>query len=262
MAGLSFTQVSTWFINARKRVWKPLIHENADHDELTGAAALRSTPDSGPESEPGANSDSDASSDSELERSARDTVKHDWQVKASHSTDWAHCASEDVHVQDAEMQDATQDLAGCVAPLMHHAAPPAGKLGRSHVEVASTTTSPEHLLASHVISPYHLMMKSGSVNQYADVVLGRHPQPHEEKQVAETYDHCQGLALFPNSFPTASPCSSPRRDSPFYAAANQFPHTLPPFGTHVGTQHHSIATVCTTFTGTCWPGSDILDFMC
>jgi len=228
MAGLSFTQVSTWFINTRKRVWKPLIHEKADHDELTGAVALRSTPDSGPESEPCTNSDSDASSDSDLERSARDTVKHDWQVKARHSTDWAHCASEDVHVQDAEIQDTAQDLAGCVAPLLHHAAPPAGKLGRSHVEVASRTTSPEHLLAFHVISPYHLMMKSGSVNHYVDVVLGRHQQTHEGKQVPEPYDHCQGLALFLPSFSTVSPCTSPRRDLSFYAAANQFPLTRRP----------------------------------
>ena len=29
--GLSFTQVATWFINARKRVWKPLIH-NQNND--------------------------------------------------------------------------------------------------------------------------------------------------------------------------------------------------------------------------------------
>lgn len=28
--GLSFTQVATWFINARKRVWKPLIHNQND----------------------------------------------------------------------------------------------------------------------------------------------------------------------------------------------------------------------------------------
>ena len=26
--GLSFTQVTTWFVNARKRVWKPLLHES------------------------------------------------------------------------------------------------------------------------------------------------------------------------------------------------------------------------------------------
>jgi hypothetical protein len=40
--GLSFTQVATWFINARKRVWKPLIHQDASHDELTGVATMRS----------------------------------------------------------------------------------------------------------------------------------------------------------------------------------------------------------------------------
>ena len=152
MAGLSFTQVSTWFFNARKRVWKPLIHENADHNELTGAAELRSSTDSGPESEPGANSDLDASSDSELERSSRNTVKYDWQVKASQSTAWANCASEHVHVQDVEMQDAVEDLAGCVAPLRHHVAPPVETMDRYRVQLASTTTSLEFPLASHVIS--------------------------------------------------------------------------------------------------------------
>ena len=30
--GLSFTQVATWFINARKRVWKPLVHDQNNDD--------------------------------------------------------------------------------------------------------------------------------------------------------------------------------------------------------------------------------------
>jgi hypothetical protein len=30
--GLSFTQVATWFINARKRVWKPLVHDQNSND--------------------------------------------------------------------------------------------------------------------------------------------------------------------------------------------------------------------------------------
>ena len=63
LAGLSYTQVSTWFVNARKRVWKPLMHENADHDELTGAATLRRSTDT----EPDANSDLDASTTTWLE---------------------------------------------------------------------------------------------------------------------------------------------------------------------------------------------------
>ena len=261
MAGLSFTQVSTWFINARKRVWKPLIHENADHNELTGAAELRSSTDSGPESESGANSDFDASSDSELERSSRNTIKYDWQVKASQSTAWANCASKHVHVQDAEMQDVVEDLAGCVTPLRHHAAPPVENMDRSRVQLASTTTSLEFPLASHVISPCCLTMQC-SVNQYADEVLGRH-QPLEEQQLAETCDHhCQGLALLPTALPTASPCTSPWPDLPFHTGSDQLQHPLLPFGTNLSALHHSVVTVCTTATGTCWPGREILDFMC
>jgi len=253
MAGLSFTQVSTWFINARKRVWKPLIHENADHDELTGAT-LRSTLDSGQESEPGANSDSDASTDSEFERSARGTVKHSLQFKDSRSR--AHCASEDM--QDAEMQDASEDQAGCVPPLPQDITATAGKMTRFHVQFTSTATSPECPFSSHVTSPYRLMMQPSALNQHADLVLGLHQQPLEGKQLAETCDPCQGLALFPAAFPTATPCTSPWRDLPLYAAANQLPHTLPPFGTHVATQN--IAPVHTTVT--CRPGREILDFMC
>jgi hypothetical protein len=30
--GLSFTQVATWFINARKRIWKPLVHDQNSND--------------------------------------------------------------------------------------------------------------------------------------------------------------------------------------------------------------------------------------
>ena len=30
--GLSYTQVATWFINARKRVWKPLVHDQNSND--------------------------------------------------------------------------------------------------------------------------------------------------------------------------------------------------------------------------------------
>jgi len=101
-----------------------------------------------------------------------------------------------------------------------------------------------------------------SVNQYADVVLGRH-HPLEEQQLAETCDHhCQGPALLPTAFPTASPCSLLWRDLPFHAEADPLQHPLLPFGTNVGALHHSIAMVCTAATGTCWPGREFLDFMC
>ena len=253
MAGLSFTQVSTWFINARKRVWKPLIHENADHHELTGAT-LRSTLDSGQESEPGANSDSDASTNSEFEHSERGTVKHSFQFKDSRSR--AHCASEDM--QDAEMQDASEDQAGCVPPLPQDITATAGKMTRFHVHFTATATSPERPFSSHATSPYRLMIQPSALNQHADVVLGLHQQPHEGKQLAETCDPCPGLALFSAAFPTATPCTSPWRDLPLYATSNQLPHTLPPFGTHVATHH--IAPLHTTVT--CRLGFEILDFMC
>ena len=41
--GLSFTQVATWFINARKRVWKPLIRHSADIEELQSSEYLTSS---------------------------------------------------------------------------------------------------------------------------------------------------------------------------------------------------------------------------
>jgi len=101
-----------------------------------------------------------------------------------------------------------------------------------------------------------------SVNQCADVVLGRH-QPLEEQQLAETCDHhCQGLALLPTAFPTASPCTSPWPDLPFHVAVDQLQRPLLPFGTNLVALHHSFTTVCIMATGTCWPGREILDFMC
>jgi len=256
MAGLSITQVSTWFINARKRVWKPLIHENADHNELTGASEGRTLDSSysGPESEPGANSDSDALSDSEFERSARGTVEHDLEVRDFQFKAQARNASKDL--QDAEMQDAAEDLAGCVTLLLHDATPTVGNMAGLHAQLVSTTSSPERPSACHVTSPYGLMMQP-TRDQHANMVLGRHQHLLEEKQLVETHELFQALAPFPAAFP---PCTSPWSDLPFYAAADQFSHTLPPFGTHVGTRN--IIGVYTTVTGQCCrSGRDILDFM-
>ena len=40
MSGLSFTQVATWFINARKRVWKPYVRQDG-HPRIQACAALQ-----------------------------------------------------------------------------------------------------------------------------------------------------------------------------------------------------------------------------
>jgi len=232
MAGLSFTQVSTWFINARKRVWKPLIHENADHNELTGAAA-RCTLDSsysGPGSEPGANSDPEASSDSELERSGRST-EYDLEDRDSPCKAWAHGSCS----EDAEMQDSAEDLAG----------------------TTSWTAPP---FVSRATSPHQLMMQP-SMNQDAFIMFDHHEQPLEGKQLAGTHDNYQGLALYPSAFSTTCPSTEPSTliDLTLYTAANRFPQTLPTFGTHLGT--HNIIDVYTTVTNSCRPGREILDFL-
>lgn len=58
--------MATWFINARKRVWKPLIHQDKDHDELTGATAASAASTRKDESESGAEDHEDIESDTEM----------------------------------------------------------------------------------------------------------------------------------------------------------------------------------------------------
>lgn len=220
-AGLSFTQVATWFVNARKRVWKPLIHQDANHDELTGAAALRDTPlcltgNTGPEA-PDIDFESDATASSEC--SGRGTIS---QHEADESESEAHDVNQDTG--DVDMHDA-DDLAESVPP------PPAGvsthrPTSPEHPFSSSQhrPTSPERPFSSPVTSPYRLMIPP--FNQRDNMYAVAHPlHLQQEIPLAETYDQYQGLALFPTAFPTTSPCISPDRACAayYYPQPNQIP---------------------------------------
>ena len=229
--GLSFIQVTSWFINARKRGWKPLIYQNTDHAELISAATLRGPLEAGLEVEPGTCSQSGA-----LACSGHNTISNsDIQVTIFHEVEHSQSKARDAieEMQDVEINDDTgdRDLARkptvCVSPrcldLIQQ------QTVGSHAQPMSTTST-ERLFASHVMSPHRLMM-----HQHADVVIGHDGQ--QGPQQIETNEKHPEPTLFSHDFGLmASPCTSPQHDYSLCTAAAQSPHTLhtPPIGIHFG----------------------------
>ena len=172
--GLSFTQVATWFINARKRVWKPLIHQDASHDELTGVATMRSA--------------------------TRTQERYGVASSDSHSstctTDYADSQNDEGECESVQCcDDIGSAVQNNVMMIDHHHSTPPPPPAELPVPLA-----PAHLAGgyapevgvAHIISPW-LSPANKVCNVHVD-------------------DQFQGLALFSTVFPTTtttSTCLSP-----------------------------------------------------
>ena len=168
--GLSFTQVATWFINARKRVWKPFVHDQnnddvgstMDVDDSAHALAFAS-------GAPSIDSCSRAPSSSSFSES--DSVDHDM-------SPCVQCDEEDY-----------------VPPP-----PPTHADRREYATVGIKVSPSRNMLCVGMMSPdrsqmYVGMLASPNRSQVYIVV----PDPH---------DDYQGLELFSSSR-VPSPCVSP-----------------------------------------------------
>ena len=167
--GLSFTQVATWFINARKRVWKPFVHDQNDDvgstmdvDDSAHALAFAS-------GAPSIDSCSRAPSSSSFSES--DSVDHDM-------SPCVQCDEEDY-----------------VPPP-----PPTHADRREYATVGIKVSPCRNMLCVGMMSPdrsqmYVGMLASPNRSQVYIVV----PDPH---------DDYQGLELF-SSCCVSSPCVSP-----------------------------------------------------
>jgi len=154
-----------------------------------------------------------------------------------------------------DIGDLVCDRAGCV-PASHLTCKLKQTGGSNALSVS--TLSPERLFASHVTSPYRLLMQP-FVDQHADVLPSHDDQ--QETQMTEIYE---GSTLFPTDLASmASLWTSPLQDYSPCADATQFSQ-MPTIG--APSTAHNISSVMVPLPVAIYsvmdrPGRDIFEFM-